>query len=159
MNNEIDDNFSIVENVLDEIKIINEQNFYFDSLAKLTVSINYTTSHVIGFLNNPYFKVYNAAGIAKSTKVARISMLDGKYVNHKDTINKADFKLNEKDRLNLMKILLSQCSYNGILYDSTWEAMCMYLENVKINSGKSSKINIDFNKLKDTSNIPNKLGY
>lgn len=154
MNNEFE-NFT----VFDLIDKIEETNFVFDSVHKLTIAIDYRTNYVNSFLNEPYFKVYNSGSVKSATKVARIDMLTGKYVEHTDTIGKDDFKLSTKDKANLKTDLLNQCTLNGVIYGSTWEAMCSFLNNIKQQSGKANQIKIDYEKLKDTKNIPEDLGY
>lgn len=57
--------------------------------------------------NTEYFKVYNHIDPTKATKIARIKFRECEYVIHNNNGGKKNWKLNSKERKQLMKILIS----------------------------------------------------
>lgn len=57
--------------------------------------------------NTEYFKVYNHIDPTKATKIARIKFREYEYVIHNNNGGKKNWKLNSKERKQLMKILIS----------------------------------------------------
>ena len=57
--------------------------------------------------NSEYFKVYNHIDPTKATKIARIKFRECEYVIHNNNGGKKNWKLNSKERKQLMKILIS----------------------------------------------------
>lgn len=76
--------------------------------------------------NNKYFKLYNNSSISKATKVARISMLTPKYLEHSDGSGKKNWILTKNQIKNLVSVLDSESEYDGI---TNWELLILTYNN------------------------------
>ena len=114
--------------ILNEICIISSSNY--------NISIRIHPSHIysVGFLPDPYFKVYNNTSEPRATAVARISILRPKYVKHSDGLK--TFILGKKEIGFIKKTLLEPI--HG--YESAWKYMIAYL----VNLSKQRKIQIPY---------------
>ena len=65
-------------------EILNEKTIASSSNYNISIRINPTDDRLVGFLPDPYFKVYNNTSEPRATAVARISILRPKYVKHSD---------------------------------------------------------------------------
>ena len=68
-------------------------------------------------IGEPYFKVYDRESYVKSTRIARISFLEPRYIQHKDT--KKPWILNHSEKRRLLQFLNDpSIKYSGA---SNWE--------------------------------------
>ena len=114
--------------ILNEICIITSSNY------NISIRIHPSDSYSVGFLPDPYFKVYNNTSEPRATAVARISILRPKYVKHSDGLK--TFILGKKEIGFIKKTLLEPI--HG--YESAWKYMIAYL----IDLAKQQKIKISY---------------
>ena len=114
--------------ILNEICIITSSNY------NISIRIHPSDSYSVGFLPDPYFKVYNNTSEPRATAVARISILRPKYVKHSDGLK--TFILGKKEIGFIKKTLLEPI--HG--YESAWKYMIAYL----VNLSKQRKIQIPY---------------
>lgn len=114
--------------ILNEICIISSSNY------NISIRIHPSDSYSVGFLPDPYFKVYNNTSEPRATAVARISILRPKYVKHSDGLK--TFILGKKEIGFIKKTLLEPI--HG--YESAWKYMIAYL----VNLSKQRKIQIPY---------------
>ena len=114
--------------ILNEICIITSSNY------NISIRIHPSDSYSVGFLPDPYFKVYNNTSEPRATAVARISILRPKYVKHSDGLK--TFILGNKEIGFIKKTLLEPI--HG--YESAWKYMIAYL----VNLSKQRKIQIPY---------------
>ena len=114
--------------ILNEICIITSSNY------NISIRIHPTDSYSVGYLPDPYFKVYNNTSEPRATAVARISILRPKYVKHSDGLK--TFILGKKEIGCIKKTLLEPI--HG--YESAWKYMIVYL----VNLSKQRKIQIPY---------------
>ena len=114
--------------ILNEICIITSSNY------NISIRIHPTDSYSVGYLPDPYFKVYNNTSEPRATAVARISILRPKYVKHSDGLK--TFILGKKEIGFIKKTLLEPI--HG--YESAWKYMIAYL----VNLSKQRKIQIPY---------------
>ena len=114
--------------ILNEIYIISSSNY------NISIRIHPSDSYSVGFLPDPYFKVYNNTSEPRATAVARISILRPKYVKHSDGLK--TFILGKKEIGFIKKTLLEPI--HG--YESAWKYMIAYL----VNLSKQRKIQIPY---------------
>ena len=76
-----------------------------DSRFNMCVAVNPDRKR--NLKNTEYFKVYNHIDPTKATKIARIKFRECEYVIHNNNGGKKNWKLNSKERKQLMKILIS----------------------------------------------------
>lgn len=103
---------SKVEKLNEELLIaLNEMATVFTS-DKLSVIVNPDSTR--NLYNVEYFKVFHGNSFRKATDLARIKFRTAEYENHNNEAGKKDFKLNSKDKKDLMKILKSPSElYDG----------------------------------------------
>lgn len=96
-------------------KAIDEDYLYeFASIAKGNnnfIAVNPDSSR--GWYNEEYFKVYNNDNARKADKVIRIKFRSAQYVYHKNSDGKQDWKLNSKERKQLIDLLNKQSKLPG----------------------------------------------
>lgn len=90
-------------------KLLNEEVMY--EMATVTygnkqyISVNPDSSR--GWYNEEYFKVYNSENYRAATGIARIKFRDASYTTHSNSDGKENWKLNSKDKKQLIKLLQS----------------------------------------------------
>ena len=115
-------------------EILNEKTIVSSSNYNINIGIYPTDGRVVGFLPNPYFKVYNNISVSRASAVARISILRPEYVKHTDGLK--TFVLGKKEIGFIKKTLLEPI--HG--YESAWKYMIAYL----IDLAKQQKIKISY---------------
>ena len=88
----IDTSFDLnekIDEILNEICIVSSSNY------NIRIRIHPSDSYSVGFLPDPYFKVYNNTSEPRATAVARISILRPEYVKHTDGLE--TFVLGKKE--------------------------------------------------------------
>ena len=116
-------------------EILNEKTIVSSSNYNISIGIYPTDGRVVGFLPNPYFKVYNNISVSRASAVARISILRPEYVMHNDK-KFGRFILGKKEIGFVKKTLLEPI--HG--YESAWKYMIAYL----IDLAKQQKIKISY---------------
>ena len=114
--------------ILNEICIISSSNY------NISIRIHPSDSYSVGFLPDPYFKVYNNTSEPRATAVARISILRPKYVKHSDGLK--TFILGKKEIGFIKKTLLEPI--HG--YESAWKYMLALL----VDMAKERNIHISY---------------
>lgn len=95
-------NFNELNNKLQKF-VINEMSMaWVDKQANKCVWVENPNTH-----NSDYFKYYNSFSYHKADGVARISLVEPKYLSHKNTDGKDDWKLNSKEKKELVRIMQS----------------------------------------------------
>lgn len=91
-----------------------------ESMARVGVD---TDSNMIYYVNpdlnrigEPYFKVYNNTSHQKANKIARISFLTPKYIEHRDESGKQPWKLNSSDRKKVCNYLNKKSPFLGVTF-------------------------------------------
>ena len=115
-------------------EILNEKTIVSSSNYNITIGIFPTDSRLVGFLPDPYFKVYNNTSERRATAVARISILRPKYVKHTDGLK--TFVLGKKEIGFIIKTLSE--TIHG--YESAWKYMIAFL----VDMAKQRKIQIPY---------------
>lgn len=80
---------------MNNTEIINEIKIVSNSQYHMYLGIYPSTTHIKGFLLDPYFKVYNSESERTADKVARISILRPEYVYHNGRDGKKHFNLSK----------------------------------------------------------------
>ena len=114
--------------ILNEICIVSSSNY------NISIRIHPSDSYSVGFLPDPYFKVYNNTSEPRETAVARISILRPKYVKHTDGLKA--FVLGKKE-IGFVKKTLNEPIHG---YETAWKYMIAYL----VNLSKQRKIQIPY---------------
>ena len=114
--------------ILNEICIVSSSNY------NISIRIHPSDSYSVGFLPDPYFKVYNNTSEPRATAVARISILRPKYVKHSDGLK--TFILGKKEIGFIIKTLLEPI--HG--YESAWKYMIAFL----VDMAKERNIHISY---------------
>ena len=115
-------------------EILNEKTIASSSNYNISIRINPTDDRLVGFLPDPYFKVYNNTIVPRATAVARISILRPKYVKH--TYGLKTFVLGKKEIGFVKKTLLEPI--HG--YETAWKYMIAFL----VDMAKERNIHISY---------------
>ena len=116
-------------------EILNEKTIVSSSNYNISIGIYPTDGRSVGFLPNPYFKVYNNISVSRASAVARISILRPEYVMHNDK-KFGRFILGKKE-IGFIKKTLNEPIHG---YESAWKYMIAYL----VNLSKQRKIQIPY---------------
>ena len=96
-------------------EILNEETVYYDSDNSILITVDGDGEKDRGFINDPYFKIYNNKNQKAASKEARISMKEPKYIYHK---GKPQWNLSSRERKKLNEILNSIDKETG---KTVWE--------------------------------------
>lgn len=129
---------------------LNEATICTDYNNGLTIDIFPRDTYLIGYLNDPYFKIYNHSNMRAAKNVARISILDARYIHHSDPNGKKDFKLSSHQKSVMIKMLKSPVIVNKEHYDTGWEAICKYLQD----TADKYSINVDYSNIIPINKMP-----
>ena len=116
-------------------EILNEKTIVSSSNYNISIGIYPTDGRSVGFLPNPYFKVYNNISVSRASAVARISILRPEYVMHNDK-KFGRFILGKKEIGFIKKTLLEPI--HG--YESAWKYMLAFL----VDMAKERNIHISY---------------
>ena len=116
-------------------EILNEKTIVSSSNYNISIGIYPTDGRQVGFLANPYFKVYNNISVSRASAVARISILRPEYVMHNDK-KFGRFILGKKE-IGFVKKTLNEPIHG---YETAWKYMIAYL----VNLSKQRKIQIPY---------------
>lgn len=119
-------------------EFINEEQF----LAEMSLVLDNIKPNLAIWVENPtgynnqYFKLYNSYSNVKADKVARISLLNAKYLNHRNEDGKENWILNNKEKKELIKILKDESEYENNI--TNWELTILTYnrDNFHISMGK-----------------------
>ena len=100
---EIQEAFKHIDKALGIIPLNEMSMAWVDKNAGKCVWVENPNTHV-----NKYFKYYNSFSYHKANAVARISLKEPKYLEHKNLDGKQDWKLTNKEKKELVKLMQSQ---------------------------------------------------
>lgn len=103
--------------------LLDEGVVYRNSNENMCIVVNGSGSTDRDFGLDPYFKLYNKAKYTSATKIARISIIGPRYIEHTNSSNLEDWILNSSEKRNLNAIMIKKASSGKTVYQEMLEEM------------------------------------
>lgn len=113
-------------------------NIFINKENNISISVDGDGATNRGYSQDPYFKIYNDTNPRIASKVARISLLEPRYIIH----NNQRWELNSKEKKKLMKYLVLPVVVQQISFDSLWEAIKYFASKESETNDEVTKNNI-----------------
>lgn len=112
---------------LNNFNILNEEVIYSNNKENILISIDVDKNRSDGFRKDPYIKIYNTSSYKTASKIARVSLKTGEYIEHKNLNGKENWILNSKEKKKIGKILNDKSTskkYNNLsVLDAAYESI------------------------------------